>query len=447
VTTILPILNDSSRSWNNVVCPGCACLCDDITLSIDSTGGVDFRPQCGLGKHWFESHLQPAQHTAEDATGAINFDDAIARAVEILNHADSPLVYGLSRSATPGQRAAIALGEQLGAVVDTTASLCHGPSIMALQDVGEVTSTLGEVRNRADLVIFWGCNPADSHPRHVERYSVTARGRFIPEGRNGRKVVMIGRSGQVETARLDDAGTVPDLQIIVPPGKDFELLRQLTQALRNPGINDLPEEQLQLMSLIRECNYGVIFFGLGLAETGAWGGTERTGTGHINVAALLHLVAELNTVKRFTARRMRLQGDVSGADNVLCWQTGYPFAVNFSRGYPRYNPGEFTTNEMLERGDVDAALLIGAETVPYFTDKARRYLDTIPKIVVDYPGAPGTVDADVRFTTAVYGLHAKGTAYRMDNVPMELKQLVESNLPTDEEVLTKMLARLRASTA
>ncbi len=43
---------------------------------------------------------------------------------------------------------------------------------------------------------------------------------------------------------------------------------------------------------------------------------------------------------------------------VLAWQTGYPFSVNFARGYPRYNPGEFSAQDMLERGDVDLCLFV-----------------------------------------------------------------------------------------
>ncbi|MCG8651636.1 MAG: hypothetical protein MI861_17480, partial [Pirellulales bacterium] len=242
--------------------------------------------------------------------------------------------------------------------------------------------------------------------------------------------------------QLDHQGTEPDLKIAVPPGQDFELIRRITAMLDESSLAHVPEEFQQLMSMIRGCKYGVVFFGLGLAETGSWGGTPRTGTGHINVGALLHLVAELNQITRFTARRMRLQGDVSGADNVLCWQTAYPFAVDFSRGWPRYNPGEYTANELLERGDVDAALLVGAETVPYFTAPARRHLDQIPKIVLDYPGTPKLLDADVHVHTAAYGLHAEGTAYRMDNVPIRLKKLLDSDLPTDEDVLTALLNRV-----
>ena len=32
------------------------------------------------------------------------------------------------------------------------------------------------------------------------------------------------------------------------------------------------------------------------------------------------------------------------------WTTGYPFGVNLSRGYPRFNPGEFSTVDLLVRG-------------------------------------------------------------------------------------------------
>ena len=191
--------------------------------------------------------------------------------------------------------------------------------------------------------------------------------------------------------------------------------------------------------------YGVIFFGLGLTANGPWGGTERTGTGHVNVSALLCLVAPLNAITRFTARRMRLQGDVSGADNLMSWQTGYPFGVDFSRGYPRYNPGEFTANDLLQRGDVDAALLVGEETVQYFSPRAIEHLRSIPTIVIDYPGTEPFLTPNLRFTTAVYGLHSTGTAYRMDNVPITLRELLSTSLPTDEAILKQLLQHCRES--
>ena len=35
------------------------------------------------------------------------------------------------------------------------------------KDIMKLNHTLGEIKNRADLVIFWGCHPAASHPRQA----------------------------------------------------------------------------------------------------------------------------------------------------------------------------------------------------------------------------------------------------------------------------------------
>lgn len=427
------------HSWENVPCPGCACLCDDVKLTFKGDELIEFSPSCALGERWFRVHGQRPGSIAEINGSPAGFAEAIEYAAALLLRSDYPLIYGLSRSATPGQRAAVALAERLGGAIDTTASLCHGPSIMAIQEVGEVTCTLGEIRNRADLVVFWGCHPAISHPRHSERYSVFPTGRHIREGRSDRTVVMVGESDRVTDWRLAPDGSKPDFVVPIEAGTDFEALSDLRVMLKGCDAPSASPELRRLFECMRGCRYGIIFFGLGITATSMWDGQTHNPVGHINVAALLQLVAELNAVTRFTARRMRMQGDVSGADNVLCWQTGYPFAVDMSRGYPRYNPGEYSANELLARNDTDLCLLVGAETVPYFSQEARERLKSIPTIVLDYPGVPLEFVPTVRFTTSVYGLHSKGTAYRMDNVPLTLKELLHGEAPTDELVLHQLL--------
>lgn len=440
----------SVATHKNVVCPGCACVCDDVQLTIregtesEAAKLVDFQPGCDRGADWFRSNLESPEAFCRYRGATSGYNEAIAAAVEILKRSDAPLIYGLSRSATAAQRVAVELTERLGGVIDSTASLCHGPSIMAIQEVGEVTSSLGEIRHRADLVIFWGCNPADSHPRHSERYSVQPKGQFVPEGRDGRKVVMVGDEALMKAAAIDDAGTEPDLKIVLPSGGDFDALRYLQALLEGRPLPNTPESLHDLMSLMKECNYGVVFFGLELAETRMAVGRPDSGIGHLNVTALLQLVAKLNEVTRFAARRMRLQGDVSGADNVLTWQSGYPFAVDYSREYPRYSPGEYSASDLLERGDVDACLLIGSETVPCFSTAARRHLESIPTIVLDYSAASQSFEPTVFLPSAVYGLHTEGVIYRMDNVPMVARKMADSSLMTDAQILQQILAGVRS---
>lgn len=432
------------KTWTKIVCPGCGCVCDDVSLTFDGSKLVEFLPNCPLGERWFRAHSQKPLNVAEIEGCPASYEEALDYATDLLARADYPLIYGLSRSAAPGQRAAVELAERLRGAIDTTASLCHGPSIMAMQEVGEVTCTLGEIRNRADLIIFWGCHPALSHPRHAERYSVFPAGRLLRGGRSDRKVVMVGDAQQVHEWRLDPSGAKPDWVVPIPTGTDFEAISALRWALKGGEIADLSPDLRHLLELMRSCRYGIIFFGLGIAETSMWDGNSHAPTGHINVAALLQLVAELNAVTRFTARRMRIQGGVSGADNVLCWQTGYPFAVDMSRGYPRYNPGEYSANELLSQQNTDLGLLVGTETLHYFSDAAQTHLRTIPTIVLDYPGVSTDFVPTVRFITSVYGVNSSGTVYRMDNVPLPLKGLVPSAAPSDERVLSDLSRRLGA---
>ena len=101
--------------------------------------------------------------------------------------------------------------------------------------------------------------------------------------------------------------------------------------------------------------------------------------------ALLQLVTDLNDPGRWYAMRMRVQGNVVGADSVLLWQTGYPFAVNMARGYARYNPGEFSVQGMLERYEADACLIVGSDTLGWLSPQAFAHLRQIPTVVLDPP--------------------------------------------------------------
>jgi len=152
------------------------------------------------------------------------------------------------------------------------------------------------------------------------------------------------------------------------------------------------------------------------------------------------LVTDLNRFTRFYARRMRLYGDVTGADSVLCWQTGYPFSVNLGRGYPRFNPGEFSVEGMLERQEADACVIVGSETLAQLSPAALANLRQIPMIVLDYPNVDSIVPPTVHFTTAIYGVHRTGTAYRMDEIPIPLRAFLPSAYPSDDEVLQGILS-------
>lgn len=412
----------------NVTCTVCACLCDDLRIAHQAGRVVRADGACGLAEPWYLQQGTTQPSVAQIDGRAVPLSDAIARAAAILGRARSPLIYGLSRSSTAGQRAAVRLADLLGATIDTTASLGHGTSVMAVQAAGESTCTLGEARNRADLVIFWGANPVVTHPRHFERYSVEPCGEFLPGGRQDRTVVVVD-------VQPTETSAAADRFIQVQPERDFEALWTLRMLLQGqtpePGTaTGVPLADLtELLERMKRCRYGVVFFGFGLA---------RSRHGHRTVEALLGLVRDLNRHTRFSVRRMRGSGDVTGADTVLAWQTGYPFSVNLARGYPRYNPGEYSAQNLLERREVDACLFVGSHGIRRFSPAARSFLNDVPTIVLDSPVAELPLAPTVRFTTAIYGIHAAGTAYRMDEVPLPLKAFLSSEYPTDAEVLAQI---------
>lgn len=424
----------ASQVHSDVTCTLCGCVCDDLTITVRNDRVSANAPSCALADPWFTQQSSCADSVVARVAGQpTDLPTALAAAIALLRTSRAPLIYGLSRSSTPGQRAAVHLADQLGANIDTTASTCHAPSIMAVQSVGESTATLGEIKNRCDLVIYWGSDPLVSHPRHMERF-VDATGHDIPTGRRDRHVVVVDIE---ETATSRAADTF----LRVAPGGDFELIWALRAAVRGVSI---PEQAYggiawadiaQLAQRMRTCRYGVVFFGLGLT---------RRGIAHANVEALLRLVTDTNAYARFAARRMRIPGDVAGADSVLAWQTGYPFSVNLARGYPRYNPGEYSANQLLERREVDLVLFVGSEGFAQLSAAAQRVLLTLPTIVLDYPTATCPWQPAVQFTTAIYGIHRPGTAYRMDEVPIPLRAILHSELPADHEVLEAMRVEMES---
>jgi formylmethanofuran dehydrogenase subunit B len=301
---------------------------------------------------------------------------------------------------------------------------------------GKVSCTLGEVKNRADLIIYWGGNPAECHPRHFTKYTLTQKGKFIPNGRKDRTMILVD-------IRETPSAKAADIFLQVRPTKDFEVVTILRALIKGQSVDPqvaaetgLTLEQLQdFADRMKKARFGVLFFGMGLSMTRGK---------YMNSAAVLTLAAELNAFTKFVAMPMRGHGNVTGGDVIMRWTTGYPFGVNLARGYPRFNPGEFSTIDLLIRGDCDAALVLGADPGATMPQPAIDHLARIPTIVLDPKVTHTSHLARVHFTTAVTGISAPGTVYRMDEIPLPLRPALKSPYPTDEEVIRRIYRAVAA---
>ncbi|HIA17814.1 MAG TPA: formylmethanofuran dehydrogenase subunit B [Planctomycetaceae bacterium] len=420
----------------DATCTFCGCVCDDIDLTVKDNKIVAAKRACVLGKAWFFNHEIEDRPSCLIRGQAAELSAGIEEAARILTEARYPLIYGLSDTTSESQRVAVGIADWVGANVDTTTSVCHGPSGMAFQGVGEVTCSLGEVRNRGDLIIFWGANPAESHPRHFTKYSLMPKGMFVPNGRKDRTCVIVD-------VRQTKSAKAADIFIQIKPRKDFEglwTLRALAQGIEMDA--QLVEEETgqplsvwqDLIDRMKAARFGVIFFGMGLTMTRGK---------HANSEALLALTRDMNRYTRFVCKPNRGHGNVTGADNVMAWRTGFPFGVNLARGYPRFNPGEYTAADVLARGEADAAMIVASDPMANFSQPARDHLKTIPYIALDPKETPTTRHAAVAFTVATYGINVPGTVYRMDDVPIPLRPAFDSPHPSDFDILSDIQDRVK----
>ena len=438
--------------FTSVVCPYCGCVCDDIEITTQNGEIVKNKNGCVLSQAKFfnfnnEHRIKKALVRKEGKLVEVSMHEGLYRAAEILTKANYPVLYGWSSTSVEAQRVGIELAEEVGGVFDNTSSVCHGPSTLGMQEDGIPSGTLGQVRHRADLIIYWGCDPVSSHPRHMQRYTSFAEGRFE---RSRLRATTSERYRQSEKARKlivvdvreTSTAALADVFLQIPPNRDFEIIQAL-RVLVGDGELDVEEvagvpviRLKEVADLLVDCEYGVVFFGMGLSQSM---GKSR------NIEVLIQLVRDLNFHTKFSMMPMRGHFNVAGSNIVLTWQTGFPFGVDFSLGYPRYNPGETSVVDILNRQEADAFLAVASDPAAGFPKEVVTQLAKIPLIVIDPHLSASSLIADVVLPAGIVGIEVEGTAYRMDRVPLPLKKIIHApeGVMSDEEILKSILEKVR----
>jgi len=428
--------------FRNLVCPVCGASCDDIQVEMTAEGIVA-KNACKMGNAKFQELASP--HRIRQPLicqgGEMlpsGWEEALDRAADILASSSRPLIFIGSETSCEAMEVGLHLGEYLGGVVDSNSTVCHGPTAMGIQEAGRVGATAGQSKNRADLTVYWGSNPLESMPRHMSRYAVYPRGYWTRRGRFDRTVITVDprRSLTAENS---------DLHIQLNPNTDFELLSALLALLHGQQPHPSAEEVTgvairqmeEMLELMKGCNYGVIYAGLGMASS--YGK-------HRNAEMAFHLVQELNNHTKFVIGALRGHCNVAGFNQVASYLYGYPFGLDFSRGYPRYNPGEFTAVDLLRERDVDAALVVCADLVSHFPADCASYLGEIPMICIDIASCPTTMLSDVVLPGVIDAMECDGTFYRLDDVPIYFQPFTASPFPftaSNQHTLQQLMERVR----
>jgi formylmethanofuran dehydrogenase subunit B len=189
-------------------------------------------------------------------------------------------------------------------------------------------------------------------------------------------------------------------------------------------------EWRELLANIERSRYGVMLYDKAAAEQSF-------------LSPLFGLVRTLNDRSRWVCLGLGGASNGGGAEQVLTWRTGYPRCVDFSPGFPRYNPSDFAAAKLLERGEVDAAILVFGDPDAHFSKAALSRLRQIPTVLIDWKDTIEWPDAAVSIRVAMPGVESGGTMFRLDGVPLALRPAIKSIYPADFEVLRMLITALR----
>lgn len=417
-----------------LTCPACGLLCDDVVLTTASPVAV--KVDCAKSVTFFEqsySANNPSFSAPKLAGQPTDLDTAIEAAADILRKSNQPLFAGLGTE-VKGMRSLMQLAEKTSATLDHMHSEATVRNTLALQNSGWQTTTLTEIKNRADVILAIGTDIVTSHPRFFEKLVWNTDSLFnkpIPE------VIFLG-APLTANAESTQACTSPSgiQPMVIPAAAEHlpEIINALNALANNKKLHvdnvaGVAISSLQtILEKLKAAQYAVVVWSAsGLKYAHA----------ELTVQSITQLIAKLNETNRVAGLPLNSGDGDTSVNNTSTWLSGYPTRNRFtdtkSGGKPEYDAYHFSTKQQLE--DCDALLWVSsfnAHQLPPDTDA--------PTIVIGHPNMQFTRAPDVFIPVGIPALDHTGTMFRLDSaVVLPLKKVRDSNLPSLSQVTQKIL--------
>ena len=347
--------SDSSETdAKRCVCTACPLLCDDVLIHGDRVDRACITGRDAILGAIDSDRLQPESNPLPEAwenARSLAPGMALERAVEMLSSARRVLVTGLASGTLEAITAACDLAELLGAAVDAglpDSARAAGPTIAR---AGEVTAVWEELRDRADLVIFWNCDPAGSHPRFLERFVAPS----LADGRRRRTVAVGPDSVMPDGAYHRHLSLAGDLAV--------EAARGLQLRLAGRHAPDTLDERLTLAcaevhDLIHAANCVAIVTS---------DGDDPVGLESWSIVHLVRTISHEKPAFQIPLGAGLADGgaNVAGAAAVCTWRYGAAGGIaRADRLGGLFLPAESDARRLIDRGEVDAAVVLGRLSGP-----------------------------------------------------------------------------------
>jgi len=352
---------------------------------------------------------------------AAPLETAIAEAAELFGASRYPVIAGLGTDVA-GARAAIALAQRTGAVIDhmNTGALLRDLDVM--RSSGIVLTTPGETRVRADTLLLVGSRLAETWLELSQRLP----GKVQQSQRNvgiERRIIWLCPEGDL--AMPASAGAT--IEAIDKDPRDLPgLLAALRARLagRPTGKAGVSSGKLdQVLQGLKTARFGVAIWSAAILDT-------------LTIEMMCGLVNDLNATTRFCALPLTPGDNAIGVLQTCGWMTGFPMRTGFGRGFAEHDPWLFDSRRLVDSCETDCTLWISAyRTVapewgepPTIALTGRGAVFSLPPRVHIVVGCPGLDHFAVQHLASTGALTA-----------------VEATRPSDTISVADVIARIASA--
>lgn len=433
-------------------CVACPLICDDIVIDGDRLEracghGVDAirRTIRQTSQEALADDARPTSRAAEAWEHGRPLDRGVAirAAAATLVSARRVLVTGLAAATLESVAAACDIAELLAAAVDAglpESSRSAGPTIAR---AGEVTAGWEELRDRADLVVFWCVDPARTHPRFIERFV----GPALADGRP-RRTIAVGP---------DSVMPVTSAHRHLPLDRELavEAARWLHLRLSGRHQASIDSPIGTVSTAIEDAVRSAACIAIVTGESGDSVGLEAWSIVHL-VRTIAHekQAFQIPLMNGHVGAGPSAGGvNAAGAAAVCAWRYGAAGAIaRADRTGGVFLPAESDARRLIDRGEVDAALVLGALDAPLERSIADRG-ETLSLVrICDAADKDGRTDGQtsrrgIRLRCADLAAETAGTMLREDGRRVILAPYQQPSLPQMRNLLVDLADALRRSSA
>jgi formylmethanofuran dehydrogenase subunit B len=266
--------------------------------------------------------------------------DDLARAAAALAAARRTLVTGLMNADAAVALAACDLAEAAGAAVDPGSPETARVAGPILARIGSVTAAPAELRDRADLVLVWFCDPERAAPGFVERFVAP------PLDSQPRHTIVVGPRAEPPPA--------PARHLDLPAAAAIDTARLVEALIRGLPRGDAADPALASAADELAAAIGAATC-VGIVTD--WS-ADQLGLAAWSTAALVRALAHMKP-----AFEVPLGDRDDDAVAVCTWRYGAAGAIDRAdRGGGRFRAAEGDAVRLIDRGEVDCVVVVGEPT-------------------------------------------------------------------------------------